>query len=287
MRIPVSTIMLSYNTKDLTRKALKALFCGSAIPAQVIVVDNNSQDGSAAMVRSEFPQVTLIENEDNIGFAKANNLAIRQYVDQPYIWLLNSDTEVGKDSLLNLFDYLEAHKEVVGVEPSLVYPDRSLQSVGGFFPTSTNVLLYLFPVSFFFPQTLKRKIRGMSLYPQPIPETGLLLDYITGAASMFRRSILDEVGLLGEEYFMYFEETDLCWRIKQAGHKLLAVNTDPVMHVYGGSYKKKTDPNRLKIFLQSLKIFVNKNYTGFRKYFILAEIFLFGRLSIWIKGLKK
>ena len=102
-----------------------------------------------------------------------------------------------------------------------------------------------------------------------------------------RKAALDQAGLLGEDYFMYFEETDLCWRLKKAGWEVKAIATDPIKHVYGGSFGAKYDPKRLKMFLESLKIFVKKNYRGFNKNVMLLELFLFGRLSLIIKKFKK
>ena len=285
-KIPVSVIIVSFNTKDLTRKALAALYNSSKIPEQTIVVDNNSADGSVEMVRKEFPQAILIESKENLGFAKANNLGIKQKSTQPYIWLLNSDTETGRNSLEQLFNYMESHEVAGVIGPSLVYPDRSMQSVGGYFPSVFNVFTYLIPISYFFPQSLRRKLKSLAIFPQQVPDNGLELDYVTGAAMFVRKKAADEVGLLPEDYFMYFEETEMCFKMKQKGWKIKAINTEPVMHVYGGSYKTKYDPRRLKMFLKSLKMFVLRNYSGVKKYAILTEIFLFGWLSLLLKKFK-
>jgi len=287
IKISVSIIIVNYNTRELVRRALDALYYSSILPEQIIIVDNNSSDGSAEMIKKEFSEVALIESKENLGFAKANNLAIRKFANQTYVWLLNSDTETGKNSLKELFDFMEGNKKVGAIEPSLVYPNGGWQSVGGYFPSARNVFLYLFPFSYFLPLNIKRKIKALGLYPQPIPDSGLELDYVTGAAMFLRKKTLDEVGLLGEDYFMYFEETDLCWRMKKAGWKVVAINTDPVMHVYGGSFKTKYDRKRLKLFLESLMIFVRKNYKGIKKYIILLEVLSLGRLSIALKSFKR
>lgn len=281
--LPVSVIIVSFNTKYLTEAALKALFGSSALPAEVIVVDNNSLDGSADMVAEKFPQVKLIKMKDNLGFAKANNLAIKQ-ASQPFIWLLNSDTETGKRSLEQLLDFMESNGEVGALEPSLVYPNRQWQSVGGYFPNFWNVLGYLLPFGFILPKGWKKKARRIALYPQELPDGGVELDYATGAACFLRKAALDQAGLLGEDYFMYFEETDLCWRLKKVGWKIKAIPTDPVMHVYGGSFKTKRDPKRLNEFLRSLKIFVKKNYQPLKAWPIVALVDLLGGVSVWFKG---
>ncbi len=277
---------MSFSTKELTRKTLAALYNSGQLPEQIIVVDNNSGDGSAQMIKTEFPGVILIENKANLGFAKANNLAIREKVNQPFVWLLNSDTEVGTQTLANLFEYTEANPKVGALGPQLIYPGGKWQSVGGYFPSFLNVLRHLLSLGFFLPEFYRRKLKDLALYHHSLPAEGLSLDYVTGAAMFLRKAALDQAGLLGEDYFMYFEETDLCWRLKKAGWEVKAIATDPIKHVYGGSFGAKYDPKRLKMFLESLKIFVKKNYRGFNKNVMLLELFLFGRLSLIIKSLK-
>jgi GT2 family glycosyltransferase len=221
-----------------------------------------------------------------VGFAKANNQAIREKVTQPYIWLLNSDTETGTQSLEQLYQYIISHPQVGALSPQLVYPTRAYQSVGGYFPSISNIFFYLIPITVLFPKILRYKMKSIALFPQRIPSSGLSLDYVTGAASLLRKQTLDQVGLLAEDYFMYFEETDLCFRLRKAGWQCMAIDTNPVMHVYGGSFKTKYDSRRLSIFLQSLRIFIKKNYTGFVKYIMLCEIFCLWRVSLLIRRLK-
>lgn len=283
-KIPVCVIIVSYNTKLYTQHALRSLFNSSVLPQEIIVVDNNSTDGSVETIQQNFSEVILLRNQKNVGFAKANNQAIN-LTKQPYIWLLNSDTETGVKSLEQLYQYLENNELVGALGPQLEYPDKHLQSVGGFFPSISNVFLYLFPLIKLLPIEYKKKIKTIALFPQSIPEHGLNLDYVTGSALMLRKKALEEVGLLGEDYFMYFEETDLCWRLKQKNWQIRVINTEPVIHIYGGSYKSKYDKKRLNQFLISLKKFINKYYRGWRKIIMLLEIILGGKLSILVKGL--
>jgi len=286
-KLPVSVVIVSFNTKDLTRKALQALYNSHVLPEQVILVDNNSHDGSAQMVREEFPQVLLVESKENLGFAKGNNRAIKEAATQPFVWLLNSDTETGNRTLEQLVAYMEAHPEIGALGPQLIYPDNRLQSVGGYFPSILNVFYYLFPFVYFLPQAWRAHFKSIALFPQSIPERGLDLEYATGAALLLRRTALDQVGLMSEDYFMYFEETDMCWRMKKAGWKIRAIPTDPVVHVYGGSFKSTYDKKRLKLFQESLAIFVKKNFSGMKKNIILLELFCFGNISILLKKFKR
>lgn len=285
-KLPVSVIIVSFNTKNLTRKALQALYNSSKFPEQVILVDNNSQDGSVEMVKQEFPQVLLIESKENLGFAKGNNLGIKTFASQPYIWLLNSDTETGKNSLEQLVSYMDKHSKIGALGPQMIYPNNELQSVGGFFPSINNVFYYLIPFAFFLPKLWRRKLKSMAIFPRLIPEDGLELDYVTGAAVLLRREALDQVGLMPEDYFMYFEETDMCWRMKKTGWKIKVINTDPVVHVYGGSFKTKYDPRRLQLFQESLIKFVKKNYSGWKKLCIVTEVIFFGQVTLLLKRIK-
>jgi GT2 family glycosyltransferase len=239
------------------------------------------------MVREEFPQVLLVESKENLGFAKGNNRAIKEAATQPFVWLLNSDTETGNRTLEQLFAYMEAHPEIGALGPQLIYPDNRLQSVGGYFPSILNVFYYLFPFLYFLPQAWRAHFKSIALFPQSIPERGLDLEYVTGAALLLRRTALDQVGLMSEDYFMYFEETDMCWRMKKAGWKIRAIPTDPVVHVYGGSFKSTYDKKRLKLFQESLAIFVKKNFSGMKKNIILLELFCFGNISILLKKFKR
>lgn len=286
-KLPVSVVIVSFNTRDLTRKTLQALYNSSVLPEQVIVVDNNSQDDTAEMVKNEFPNAVLISSKENLGFAKGNNKGIIEAATQPYIWLLNSDTETGKNTLEELVAYMEKHPDVGALGPQMMYPDKSLQSVGGFFPSVVNVFYYLFPITYFLPISWRVRLKSIALFPQPIPQSGLDVDYVTGAAVLLRRAALDQIGLMPEDYFMYFEETDMCWRLKKAGWKMRVIPTDPVMHVYGGSFKSKYDKKRLTLFQESLAIFVKKNFSGLTKNLILLELRCFGALSIFLKQFKK
>lgn len=285
-RLPISVIIVNYKTSDLTVRALSALFCSSRLPSQVILVDNHSEDGVIDRVKKLFPEVQIMESAENLGFAKANNWALTHAVTQPFVWLLNSDTETGEKSLEELYTQMSRHEDLGAIGPQLVYPNGELQSVGGFSPSIINVFTYLVPISFFLPKKIRQRMRSIALFPQRIPQDGIILDYVTGAACLLRKKALDEVGLLAEDYFMYFEETDLCFRLKKAGWMIKAIDTEPVMHVYGGSFKTKYDARRLTLFLESLKIFVKKNIKGFQKFIILLEIGMLGRISVLLKRLR-
>jgi GT2 family glycosyltransferase len=279
----VAAIVASFNTRDFTRSALLSLRKSEYPLSQIIVIDNASTDGSIEMIAQEFKEVRLIKNQTNVGFARACNQGIELCATETYIWLVNSDAEVHPQTLTTLVAYLDHHRRVGMLGPLLLYPGGSLQSSGGFFPSFSNVLRYLVPIASLFPKALRRNFRDMALYPQSIPEDGLSVDYATGAACLLRREALNDAGLLAEEYFMYFEETDLAWRMHQKQWEVRIIPTPPVVHVYGGSYKRKHDPKRLQIFLKSLSLFVQKNYHGVRRLSILFLIRILGPFSVALK----
>lgn len=284
--LPVSVVIGTYKTKDMAMKALAALYAGVSLPAQVIVIDNNSGDGTIEALRAVFPQVYYVQNERDLGYAGSNNRAIREFVTQPYVWLLSSDTEPGMESLQQLYEYMESHIEVGAVGPQLVYPDRSLQSVGGFFPSPTNVFFYLIPITKLLPRKVRGKLKQIGILPQPLPDNGLELDYVTGAAIFLRKKALDQIGLMSEDFYMYFEDTDLCLRLRRAGWKCIVINSDPVMHVYGGSFKTRYDKRRLAITMESLILFIKKHYSGWKRNLMIAEVRLLGPVSLLVKRLK-
>ncbi len=283
----VAAIVVSFNTKDLTLAALRALTRSSILPSRIIVVDNASTDGSGEAIQAQFPQVELIRWTENKGFAKANNHALSLLTSETYAWLVNSDTEVHPDTLSTLIAYAEAHPHVAMLGPTMMYPDGSPQSIGGYFPSVCNVLRYLLPVTTLLPPYIRGSLHDMALYPQRDTYIDMPIDYVTGAACFLRRSALQKAGVLGEQYFMYFEETDLAWRLKKQGYVVLALRTPPVMHVYGGSYKRAHDKKRLEQFLESLVVFVKTNYTGVRRIAILFLVRLLGPFSIMLRSLKQ
>lgn len=282
--LPVSVIIVNFNTKVLTESAISSVYNGTYLPKEIILVDNNSTEKGVDDIKKRFPEIILIKNSENIGYARANNMAIKEVSSQSYLWLLNSDTEIGSNTLKQLYDFMEGNHDVGIISPQLVYPNGEFQSVGGFFPSIINIVLHFIPVHKVLPVNIKKKFKLMGVLGQQI-DGKFILDYVTGAALFLRMSITEKTGLLVEDFFMYFEETDLCWRVKKMGFKIYAINTSPVMHIHGASFKNKYDIKRLQLFNQSLIKFIHKNYKGIVKSIMLIELFLLGGISIRIKSL--
>lgn len=233
----LAIIVVSYNTRALTRACLQSAFAGleqSGLRGEVWVVDNASADASADMVRVEFPQAHLIANAENRGFAAANNQAIAQS-DARHVMLLNSDAEVRGDALGEMVRVLDARPHVGAVGARLVYPDGSFQHSAFRFPGFAQILLDFFPL---YHRLLDARINGR--YPrrlydgtEPFP-----VDHPLGAALMVRAETIRQVGPLDDGFFMYCEEIDWCWRMRKAGWEILCVPTAEVMHHGAGTTRK-------------------------------------------------
>ncbi len=229
----LSVILLSYNTRDFTEGALRTVLEAAAgLAVEVFVVDNASRDGSADMVAAQFPQVRLIRNPRNLGFSAGNNVALRQATGR-HVLLLNTDTVVRRDTLRRLVEFLDAHPEAGAAGCKILNPDGSLQldSRRGL-PTPLAALSKLSGLSRLFPRSPRLARYNMTfLDPERISE----VEVLSGSCMMVRRQTIDAVGLLDEDYFMYGEDIDWCFRIRAAGWKIYYVPTTEIIHFRGES----------------------------------------------------
>jgi len=216
----------------------------SGFSFEIIVVDNNSADSSCEMIRSDFPNVRLIENRVNVGFARGNNRGIA-LARGTYILLLNSDTRVVGDALEKMVSYLESHPETAVVSPRLVYPDFSDQGVARTFPTPASALFGRKSVfTRLFPKNKYSKKYLASL--SHALDDPFEVDWVSGACLMVRKRVVEEAGLLDEKFFMYWEDADLCFRIKKNGWRVFCIPEAKVIHYEGKSTGGKSS-NRLII----------------------------------------
>ncbi|MBN1259951.1 MAG: glycosyltransferase family 2 protein, partial [Anaerolineae bacterium] len=209
----LSVIVVNWNTCELLAGCLKSLEDDFRNPQdlniRIIVVDNASTDGSAEMVRARFPWVQLIENVENVGFARANNQAIR-ITTTPYVLLLNSDTRVHEGAFRTLVAFMETHPETGAAGPYLYNADGSLQ------PSCHPILT---PGREFWRLSFADRLLPLATYPMHRwnSDTPRKVEVIKGACLLLRRDALDQVGVLDEGFFMYSEEMDLCHRLLKAG----------------------------------------------------------------------
>jgi len=245
----VSIIVVSYNTKDFTQNCLKSVFEKvQGVNFEIYVVDNNSSDGSCEMIEQEFPQVKLIKNKDNKGFGAANNIAIRDSKAK-YVFLLNSDTVLLNNSVKIFFDFMEENQKVSCCGGNLYDKDLTYRYSYGSFPTIKSVLTNRLYLDKIFKSPHKKTKEPLNI---------LTVDSVSGANMFLRRSVLDEVGLFDEDFFLYYEETELSWRMKKSGYKSVIVPDAKIMHLEGAS--EKASSNKIKIVRQSELMFFEKCY---------------------------
>jgi GT2 family glycosyltransferase len=226
----LSVVIVNWNTRDLLRDCLTSVIAATGgLATEVLVVDNASSDGSAAMVRARFPSVRLIESPRNVGFAAGNNLALRQACGR-HILLLNSDTLVRGEVLGASVAWLDAHPQAGVMGPLVLNADESLQPSCSGFPSLRNLALQLLGV------TRIARLDGYRLTGWD-RSTARPVDVVSGAAMFVRRAAMEEVGLLDESFFFYGEETDWCHRFARAGWEVVFVPIRAVTHFGGGSVR--------------------------------------------------
>lgn len=211
----LSIIIVNYNTRDYLRGCLDSIRASRlSRPAEVLVVDNASQDGSAGLVGEHYPEVSLIENPENRGYAQANNLALGRAKGR-YLLLLNSDTVLPPEALQTLIDVMDARPEIGSIGPKLVRANGELDwACRRSFPTPTRSFYKLFGLSRLFPRS--RTFGAYNLtYLDPDQETEV--DSVVGAFMMVRREAHRQAGPMDEDFFLYGEDLDWAYRIKQAG----------------------------------------------------------------------
>ena len=234
----VSVIIVSYNTKEILANCLAALFGQDrCIDMEVFVVDNDSKDASADLVRNEFPEVRLIDNRVNVGFAAANNQAFALSRGE-YIILLNPDAYVKPYSIANAVEFMEQTPECGICGGKIVSPGGKLEPSARRFPSALSKLLTLSGISGKHPLSpvLNRHEFGGFAHDRP-----MAVDWVPGTFTIIRRSMLDAIGFFDERYYLYYEETDLCLRAKKAGWKVYFIPSAEVMHLGGACSKTRKE----------------------------------------------
>jgi GT2 family glycosyltransferase len=240
-----SIVIVNWNTKALLGECLASI--ANHPPSgvyEVIVVDNASTDGSAEMVRTSFRDVTLLVNEENAGFAAANNIGIEQSCGD-YVLLLNSDTVVRDRALEALLSFMEITPEAGAAGARLINGDGSLQPSCSALPTLLRESMHLFHLDF-------RQRRMMQRWDVAQARQ---VEVLLGACMLLRRTALEQIGLMDEGYFMYSEEVDYCRRLRDAGWKLYWVPQAEVVHFGGQSTRQVATEMFLRLYAAKLRYF--------------------------------
>ncbi len=248
--VDTSVVIANWNTRAMLLDCIRSVLDdrgGAAI--ELIVVDNGSQDGSVEAVRKEFPDVRIIANDRNLGFARAANQGLRAAQGRHMI-LLNSDTKVTEGTIAEVVRYLDAHEDVGAVGPQLLNADGSRQTSFDNFPTLASELVNKSALRFLFPSIFPSKLQDVA---EPREVQSLI-----GAFMAVPRRVIDRVGLLDEDFFFFLEETDWCLRIEKAGYRIMHLPQVRVVHLQGLS--KVAFQTEAKIeYLRSVYRFFKKN----------------------------
>ncbi|OPH56732.1 glycosyl transferase family 2 [Paenibacillus ferrarius] len=253
----LSIIVLNYKTRDLTLACIQSVFSSStSYKYEIILIDNASSDGIIQAINEQYPQVVTIANTDNVGFSKANNQGIRVAKGR-YVLLLNSDTIVQPDTLDTMVHFMDENPSVGASGCKIVLPDGSLdKACKRGFPTPSASFYYAFGFSKLFPK--KPRFNQYQLgYLNPDDEYPI--DSLVGAFMLIRREAIEQVGMLDEEFFMYGEDIDWCYRIKQAGWVNYYYPRTHIVHHKGASSRRK--PFKIIYeFHRAMILFHNKHY---------------------------
>jgi N-acetylglucosaminyl-diphospho-decaprenol L-rhamnosyltransferase len=240
----VSVVIVSWNTKDLLLRCIESVLkeqAKSGLLIETIVVDNASSDGSADAVRLAAPDVLVLPQRENCGFAAATNIGITTSQGATVL-ALNPDAELQPDSLRTMWTVLHASPHIGMVAPVLLNSDGSFQSAGYRFPGMTQTILDLFPLH---PRLVESSLNGR--YSRGDGRTPFQIDHPLGACMLVRRSVIEDVGSLDEGYFLYSEEIDWCRRIRNAGWTILCAPAASVIHAGGQSAARTPDRMRTQL----------------------------------------
>jgi hypothetical protein len=273
----ISVVIVSWNTKNYLDKCLHSLKgkAGAGFDLEVIVIDNNSNDKSATMVKENYPDIKLIENETNLGFARANNIGIEK-ASGKYILLLNPDTEIFENSIEKMVEVLRKDNAVGAVGPKILNSDGTIQyECARNFPT---VLSEFFVTSTIYKRFPANKFAGRYLITYWNHEDSRDVACISGACMLIRKRCFDSIGLLDESFFMYAEDTDFCYRLNKKGYSIRYVAESEIIHHWGKS-SEQAPVNMSRESKESIFKFFRKHYgfltaARYRAMICLASLFM-------------
>ncbi|WP_090811943.1 glycosyltransferase family 2 protein [Paenibacillus sp. 276b] len=255
--VDVSIIIVNYNTRQLTLDCLASVYASQiSYQYEIIVLDNASRDDSVQAIQKAYPDVRMIANNDNTGFAVANNQGMKVAKGR-YILLLNSDTVVQPDTLQTMVGFMDRRPEMGASGCKVILPDGSLdKACKRGFPTPSASFYYAFGISRLFPERPKFNQYQLGHLS---PDDEYPVDCLVGAFMLVRRETIEQVGGLDETFFMYGEDIDWCYRIKEAGWGIFYYPRTYIVHYKGGSARRKP----LKItyeFHRAMWVFHRKHY---------------------------
>ena len=276
----VSIIIVNWNTKGLLRDCLSSVYEHAGdVDYEIIVIDNASADGSAGMVKNDFRQVILIENSENRGFAAANNQGMTVAKGR-YVLLLNSDTVVLDNAIANTVSFADENPRAAVTGCRVLNPDRTLQRTCFMFPSILNMLLsstYLYKL---FP---KNRFFGREQMTWWDRSDVRQVDVVTGCFMLVRQEAIERVGVMDEQFFMYGEETDWCYRFRKKGWTVMFAPVGEIIHI-GGASSKQVKLEMIQQLRGSILLFMkkNRNCIIYPVACLLVAMFFFLRSPYWL-----
>ncbi|HEX21483.1 MAG TPA: glycosyltransferase family 2 protein [Actinobacteria bacterium] len=255
LKLDVTIAVINWNTKELLAACLNSLFKAQPLVGfEVRVIDNHSTDGSVQLVERDFPQVDIVENAGNLGFAAAANQALRQSSAR-YVFILNSDTEIEQDTIDILVDFADSHERAAVVGPALFNADGSTQITGRNFPSFSDSIMHAFLGVLWHnnPWSVRYKMLDWDRRSERS------VDWVSGAAMFVRREAAQEVNFFDENFFMYVEDLDFCYRLRQKNWQVYFYPQAKAMHHIGKS-SEQTSNKMIVEFQKSMYRFYNKKY---------------------------
>jgi len=243
----ISIIIVNYNVKEYLSECLKSIFdVLHDISFEVILVDNASRDGSVEFVQQEFPDIKVIVNSTNVGFAAANNQAIDK-ANGEFVLLLNPDTKLIDQSILKMMSFLKDHEQAGICGPVILNADQEIQNHGYYFPSLMRLFKANVLSCFDFPRLLEKPFE---------------VDWIQGSCMLIKRELLMSLGCLDDKFFIYGEEKDLCLRIKKMGKKVYLLPNCKIIH-YSNQSAINCESFAFKEYQKSQFYFFKKHYSRF------------------------
>jgi GT2 family glycosyltransferase len=279
MTVEVSIVIVNWNAKQLLRGCLCSIALQTRITHEIIVVDNASSDGSADMVRSEFPNVALIANSDNKGFASANNQGIA-IAQGRYVLLLNPDTLILDGAIDKTVTFADARPGIGCVGCQVLEDEHTIQPTCFGFPSPLNTLLAVSQLATLFPRS---RIFGRQWMGWWNRTTEREVDVVSGMYMLIPRAVIEDIGPMDDDYFVYAEEADWCYRMARRGYARVFTPCARIIHRGGGGQSTRLMSVRMYVQLQKSVLIYHRKNLGFAAWAVsktLLAVAMVGRVAI-------
>lgn len=275
--LDVSIVITVYRSKAFLDECIQSVRSSVKHHSyEIIVVDDASNDGTAETMNKKYPGINYIQNKENLGYVRSNNIGMKRSSGE-HVLSLNNDTVIKDEAIDKLIEFMEKNTAAGAVGPKILNVDGSVQlQCRRSFPKPLNSLSYFTGLSRFFP---KSRFFGSYLLTYLDDKTTVEVDSLCGAAMMVRREVIDKVGLMDESYFMYGDDIDWCYRIKQAGFRVFYFPEAQILHYGGKGGSRKQSYRNIFEFYRAMAIFHKKHYS--KSHFFAVNWLVYA--GIWLK----